>query len=400
MAAPKVPVKIPARASRRLGCLLDVARVINSSLELSVVLDHILSQARAILGAESGSIMLVDDATRQLYVLAAQGPRAQDILGQRQETDEGVAGWVACEGKPLLLHGPILDPCLKTICDRQDVRDALSVPLRAEDQILGVINLSNRQGRDTFSDEDLELLTALSHQAALAIRNAKSFQEMRHQRKTVERLLAEVARAHEEERKRIALLIHDGPAQTLFAALRNLEAGRALAADGPPGLVDALSELERTIRQAIDETRALMVDLRPPTLDEMGLEAALQGFARQFEQRTGIRTQVVCRNLEERLPPMVEGCFYRIAQEALTNVWKHAEATQARITVELEERFCSLEIEDSGKGFDPEAASVRERHHIGLSSLRDRAELIGGRLTVSSAPGEGTVVRVSVPIAG
>src|SRR6185436_18473335 len=102
-----------------------------------------------------------------------------------------------------------------------------------DEEVLGVISLSNRPPGETFSEADLELLTAISHQAALAIRNARTFQEVGRQRKAVERLLHEVAHAHEEERKRIALLLHDGPVQTMFAALRSVEAARALTVSGP-----------------------------------------------------------------------------------------------------------------------------------------------------------------------
>ena len=385
-------------ASQRLSCLLEVARVINSSLELNEVLNHILSEASSILRAESGSIMLLDETARRLRVLAAQGPRARMIQGKHQNVGDGVAGWVAQHGEPVLLHGTASDPRFKRVCDRQDLRDAISVPLKAEETVIGVINLSNRLSETPFSQDDLDLLIALAHQAALAIRNARSFQEMRHQRRTVERLLGEVTRAQEEERMRIALQIHDGPAQTMHAALRNLEAVRALNGDNSSDLSGVLDELERTIRQGIQETRAVMIDLRPPSLEGMGLHPALRHDAKQWEQRTGIRAEFLQRGPERRLPNMVESCLYRIAQEALTNVWKHAQARQAWVTLDIQTRSCSLEIRDDGQSFDHDAVRGREGQHMGLRSLRERAELVGGRLTLGCFPGEGTTVRVAVPL--
>jgi two-component system, NarL family, sensor kinase len=394
---PAPPAAVPAGTSQRLACLLEVSQVINSSLELNAVLNHILSQAEVILQAEGGSIMLVDETTRSCRVVAAQGPRARDIQGKRQELGQGVAGWVALHGKPLLLHGPASDPRIERVCDRRDVRDALCVPLRAEGKVVGVISLNNRRSAQPFSEEDLELLTALSNQAALAIRNAASFREMRRQRRTVQRLLDEVTRAHEEERMRIALLLHDGPAQTLFAALRNLETLRALTAEGPADAGGVMGELERTIRHAITETRAVMMDLRPPGLEEMSLLPALRKHARQFEERSGIRTRVIYRGRERRLPGVVEASFYRIAQEALTNIWKHSEARQAKVVLEVEEHCCSLEIRDDGKGFDPATVASEAEQHLGMRSLRERAELVGGSFTVGCPPEGGTVVRVSAP---
>jgi signal transduction histidine kinase len=386
-----------AQAEERIGGLLDVARVINSSLELNEVLERILSQAARLLDAESGSIMLMEESPRRLRVLAARGPRADRILGHHHGLDEGVSGWVARHGKPLRLHGVANDRRFRRICERLDVRDALCAPLKAEDEVIGVISLNNHLG-EPFTDADLDLLIALCNQAALAIRNARSFHEMRRQRQTVERLLTELNRAQEEERLRVALQIHDGPAQTLHAALRNLEAARVVAGQDLDTLGDVMSELERTIRQAIKETRAVMLDLRPPSLDDMGLHSALEQYAEVFTQRTGIRTSFILHGLRRRLPGSVESSLYRIAQEALTNVWKHAEAREVRVTLCVEDHFSSLEVCDDGKGLTPEVASNSEAEHLGLVTLRERAELVGGELTIDGSLNAGTTIRVRVPL--
>lgn len=386
-----------AESTRRLQGLLQVARDVNSSLELPVVLDRILSCARELLRAESGSVMLLEPENGCLRVVAARGPREKQIIGRSQSLEEGVAGWVTRHGEPLLLHGQVTDPRVLQICQRADVRDAVCAPLRVEAQVLGAISLSNRRQPEPFAADDLELLVALANQAAVAIRNAEAFDEMRRQRSTVERLLGELTRAQVEERKRIALQLHDGPAQTMYAALRNLEAARLLTELSSPGET-AFQELERTIRQSIDETRAVMLDLRPPVLDEWGLDSALRQYALQFEKRTGIRTTVLRKGLGRRLPEPLECNLYRIAQEALTNVWKHAEARNARVSLQIGRRNCLLEVADDGKGFEPEAVSEKQDQHLGLMSLRDRAQLVGGSLTVACRPGRGTRVTVSAPL--
>jgi len=385
------------RASQRLSCLLEVARVVNSSLDLTAVLEHLLTHARYELRAESGSIMLLDEPSRQLRVLAAQGPRAKQIVGRSRDMGEGIAGWVALHGEPLLLSGAASERRFTRVPRRRDVRVALCAPLSTETEMLGVISLNNRLDDGVFTPDDLDLLTAIAHQAALAIRNARSFEEMCRQRRTVERVLDELTRAQEEERKRIALLLHDGPAQTLFAALRNLEVARAAQGRAELGEL-ALTELEHTIRQAIQETRALMIDLRPPCLDEMGLPAALRHYARQFQQRSGIAAEVTHRGANRRLPSVVESSFYRITQEALTNVWKHAAAKHAEVVLEVGAGSCSLSISDDGTGFDREAAAAEAEHHLGMVSLRDRAELVGGCLAITSLPGRGTTINVTVPL--
>lgn len=392
------PLPTARAVSQRLDVLLDVARVINSTLELPEVLRHILSQAATILQAESGSVMLRSDDTGDLQVLAALGPRAEHVQGRHLDMGEGIAGWVALHGEPLLLRGTMTDAPFKRVCDRQDVRDALCVPLRIEGQVLGVISVSNRLGGGVFSAEDLELLTALSNHAAIAIRNARSYAKIQRQGDTLERLLTELGRAQEEERGRIALQLHDGPAQTLYAALRNLETARIIASREPDALEEVLAELERGIRASISETRSVMIDLRPLVLDDVGLFSALKQYARQFEQRHGIPASVERAGPDRRLPATVESTFYRMAQEALTNVWKHADATQVRVRLEIRERSCVLQIEDNGKGCDMEQAAAAEGEHFGLRSLRERSELMGGYLTIEEAPGGGTVVRVFVPL--
>jgi len=385
-------------ASLRLSVLLDVAQAINSTLEPREVLRHILYQACEIFSAESGSIMLRNDDSGELQVLAALGPRAEKVQGKQLDMGEGIAGWVALHGEPLLLHGTMTDPRFKRVCERQDVRDAMCVPLRIEGQVLGVISVSNPLGGRSFTNEDLELLIALSNHAAIAIRNARSFERIQRQGNTLERLLTELRHAQEEERGRIALQLHDGPAQTMYAALRNLETARVLASRNPDAMHDVLDEVERGIRASISETRSVMIDLRPLVLDDVGLFPALKQYARQFEERHGIPTEIERRGPDRRLPGVIESSLYRITQEALTNVWKHAAASQARVTLEIRPRSCVLEISDNGKGCDLEQAAAEEAEHIGLRSLRERSELMGGYLTIEGAPGGGTAVRVHVPL--
>jgi len=388
---------MPDQTTDRLDCLLRVAQVVNSTLDLEEVLRHVLGQARGILGAESGSIMMVQPDGRTLRVLAAEGPRAQTVHGRSQEMSQGVAGWVAVHRSPVLIHGAVKDARFHAICSRRDVRDALCAPLTEGEQLLGVISLNNRTDGTAFSEADLGLLTAISNQAALAIRNAQSYEEMERQRRTVERLLLELTRAQEAERGRISLLLHDGPAQTLFAALRNLELAKVLGRDAPPAVGEALGELEQNLRHAISETRATMLDLRPLALDDIGFYSALRQYVEQFERRSGARAQVILQGSERPLPSLVASALYRIAQEALTNVWKHGQATRVQVLVEVGERQCSLEIRDNGRGFDPTQAG-QFNGHIGLKSLEDRAQLLGGQLWVESVPGQGTVVRVSAPL--
>lgn len=387
------------QASRRLQALLEVASTLNSSLDLDAILQHILSQATELLHAESASVMLLDEEKTRLRVTAASGPRSEAVMGREQELGSGVAGWVALHGEPLLLHGALADPRFQTSHLRRDVQDAICVPLQTSDEILGVINVSNRRDARPFVPADLELMQALAHQAVISIQNANAFESLEWQRHTVERLLHELSRAQQEERGRIAREIHDGPAQTFFAALRSAQVVRAhLRAGRDPQQVAA--DLEATLRQGVAEIRAVMLDLRLPSVDSEPLSSVLGTYTRRFEERTGIRTQLICQGETQGLPTTVETCLYRIAQEALVNISKHAQAGQCWVKLEVQEALCVLEVRDNGKGFEIAVAEAEAAEHLGMSLLKERATLAGGRLTVTTAPGAGTSVKVTVPLSG
>ncbi|MBI3912240.1 MAG: GAF domain-containing sensor histidine kinase [Armatimonadetes bacterium] len=381
-----------------LRCLLDCAQVVNSSLDLPTVLDHILIQAMGVLRAESGSVMLLDPDRQELLVLAARGPRAESVCGRSQKVGQGIAGWVALNGKPLLLHGKPEDWRYELVCERSDVRDALCVPLTAEGEIIGVISLNNRLRQQPFASSDLELLTALTHHAGLAIRNARLYEETQRQHQAVERLLSGMVTAQEEERKRIALELHDGPAQSLFAALRAVEATQSMLADLPPSVAEELKAADTCIRQAIEELRGVMTDIRPPSLDDLGLVTGLRQYARYLSERSGLEILVIRRGLERRLPATLEVALYRVAQEALANVWKHARARKATVVVDIDQERCTLEVIDDGIGFaTPPDGRSGELKHMGLATVRERVELMGGQLDVRSVSERGTTISVTVP---
>ncbi len=362
-----------------------------------MVLDRLLAQALGVLQAEAGSIMLLEEATQELCVLAAYGPRAEAIRGRCQRLGQGIAGWVALYNTPLLLHGSTVQPSISRICDRQDVRDALCVPLIAEERTIGVISLNNRVGAGPFRDQDLELLTVMANQAALAVHNARLFDQTQRQRQALDRLLSELVWAQEEERKRMAFGIHDGPAQTLFAASRCLDVAEKLA----PEYVELKQEIATAreyIQQAVTDLRGVMTDLRPLGLDDLGLVGGLRQYARHLSERSGLSIVVSRRGMDRRLPGPVEVTLYRIAQEALTNVWKHAQAQQVQVIVDLDCESCTLEVVDDGKGFDPQETAGDDLQHLGLASIRDRVAVLGGQLKVSSAPGSGSSLRVHVAV--
>lgn len=211
-------------------------------------------------------------------------------------------------------------------------------------------------------------------------------------------LLRKVIRAQEEERKRIARELHDEMGQTLTALAVRLDVAHAAAA-GAPG-ESAVADARGLATRSLDELHRLMHDLRPSVLDDLGLCAGLRWFADRHLARNGVTVRFETSPIPERLPPELETAVFRAAQEALTNVERHARADHVLVQCGAEDHHLVIEIEDDGEGFAPEAMTPRpgEARGLGLMGMRERVELFGGTVVFDSQPGEGTRVVISVPL--
>lgn len=203
-----------------------------------------------------------------------------------------------------------------------------------------------------------------------------------------------VISAQEEERKRVARELHDSTSQSLtslLVALRNLEEAEDPAALGP-----RIGEIRQVVSSTLEEVHTLAWQLRPSVLDDVGLMAALQRHIADYERRHEIEVDFVMRGLHERLPAALETSLYRIVQEGLTNIARHAEARHASVLIEQRKDVIRVIIEDDGVGFDPHTVRQGERS-LGLQGIRERAELFGGRLTIESQRGQGASLFVAIP---
>ena len=201
----------------------------------------------------------------------------------------------------------------------------------------------------------------------------------------------------EEERMRIARDMHDGPAQSMANLVLQAEVLERLLARDPSRIVGELAEFKADVRTALDETRRLIFDLRPMTLDDLGLVPTLRKFVKEYGDRSGINCRFHLVGEERRLPGNYEGVLFRIIQEALTNIRKHARAKSAQVTLTMQPRRVIAVIKDDGEGFDVAATEARlgRTRNLGLISMRERADLEKGELEIRSAIGQGTEVRVT-----
>ncbi len=214
------------------------------------------------------------------------------------------------------------------------------------------------------------------------------------------RLLERVISAQEEERRRVARELHDETGQALTGIVMGLEAAEEALAREPEAARQRLERAKSLAAQSAEAIRRLVVDLRPPALDNLGLVPAVRAFAESHLGEKGIRLELTTSGLKGRLPPPVEICIFRVVQEAVTNIVRHSGARSARIQIEREHARVSLVVEDDGLGFDVAAVmgSGDRARALGLAGMEERVALLGGELVVESAPGQGTRIRAEIPL--
>ncbi len=213
---------------------------------------------------------------------------------------------------------------------------------------------------------------------------------------------AKVFDSIENERRRIGRELHDETGQSLAAALLNLDLAEKSLGTASPAVLERIGTARDLIRHGLDQVKLLIHDLRPSMLDDFGLVPALRWYVQSHLQGTGLEVEVDLPDDNRRLPSEVETALYRIAQESLGNVARHSQATRALLALEVQSGYAALAVSDNGTGFDPDDVILdREgRYGVGLLSIRERAELLGGTARITSAPGKGTQVHVVVPLYG
>jgi PAS domain S-box-containing protein len=275
----------------------------------------------------------------------------------------------------------------------------LCLPLRVKDRVVGVLEA---YGRESLAESDnVELLSSLASQAASALENARLYEQLEEREHALQDLVGKLLGAQEEERRRVAYEVHDGLAQVAVAAHQRLQ---AFARRHSPGTERGRRDLERIlrlVRSTVSDARRIIANLRPTALDDLGLAATLaleveslreDGYQVDYEENLG----------DERLPDTVEIALFRIGQEALTNVRKHAQTRRVRIRLRRTGDEVHFEVQDYGRGFDPGLSSGESGpgERVGLAGMRERVGALGGELKIHSRPDAGTFIAVSVPLRG
>jgi signal transduction histidine kinase len=392
--------------TEELEGLNSISLALSQSLNLETILDGALQRIMELTGVELGGIFQPDEKTPTLHCNIYRGLSAalRQRLGALQHED-WLPGQVFLSGELAIIDDVTqpLDPIHEYVVD-EGVRAMIGVPLRSRNNVVGVLLLASRLPYK-FGLRNRQFLESIAAQLSFALENAKLYEEVRQKEIVYAELLQDSISVQEDERKRIARELHDETSQELTT----LAVGLETIGNSPPQKVDelrlALKKNQELAISILDGVHRLMLDLRPSVLDDMGLIAALNWFAENRLATLGIRFHIETSGRERRLPPHIEVTLFRMAQEAIFNIAQHSRAESSIISLEFEKKSVKLEIEDDGSGFD--AHRVGElfvkpdgKRGLGLLGIKERAELLGGSFAVTSEPGSGTRVTITVPITG
>jgi PAS domain S-box-containing protein len=364
--------------------LLRLSQRLTSTLDLRRLLHMITEEAINLTGAAGGLAGLVtgEGIVTTAYLQDGQSHPVHDIWPPHT----GIPGHVLATGKPYLTNDAASDPLLNyAFTGRDRVQSLLGVPVvDSRGRTIAYFEVTNKQREGGFTEGDVDKLVGLSRIAAIAIQNARSFARLRE-------LGQQIVSAQEEERRRLAQELHDSAGQTLTALLISLEMLAATVAGEE--LRARLEELAGVARDAYEEVRSASHALRPPVLDSGDFQEALHAFCTDFSRQVGLPIHFSSDPLPA-LPEPLRLSFYRFLQESLTNVVRHAQATEATVSVTCGEEAIMLSVHDDGIGMDADGrpAAAPSSPGLGLRGLRERFELIGGDVAIDSAPGQGTTV--------
>jgi signal transduction histidine kinase len=372
-----------------LAAVSEAVLGIAGDLSLDTVLERLVHAARDLVGARYAALGTPEEEGDGFarFITAGMSEELVTALGPLPRT-HGLLGAMLVEPTPYRTGDVTADPRFRGWWPDEHpvMRSFLGVPITFRGAVLGAFYLTDKVGAAGFDEEDERVVVVLAAHAGVLIEQALLYERAR-----------EVSVV--EERDRLARELHDAVTQSLFSA-RLLLATAAGALDGhPPAAAGPLAEARSLVDDAVGELRALVTELRPPDLEAEGLVAALRRRVDVVGRAHGLVARLEVAGADVAgLSPEAERQLYRIAQEAITNAVRHAGATALSVAlVAAAGPGVMLTVTDDGRGFDPGARGLSARH-LGLTSMRERAAAVGGRLVVESAPGAGTTVRVEVPV--
>ncbi|WP_017302076.1 PAS domain S-box protein [Nodosilinea nodulosa] len=391
--------------AHRLRGLHDMDRAILTNFEPQDIAQSALLLLSQLLSCSQGIVALFNQDIRLGEILANTSgpvPTAAPLFPHRLvlPIEDFVLAQSAPSTSVFRVQSPeqmISPPAILQRFTATPVQSVMAIPLVANGDVIGEITLTSPHPAH-FSNDHKEVAQEVANHLAIALQNARLFEQVRHDRARLHALSSQLLEAQETERRFLAHELHDEVGQALTAVKLNLHRLDRIVDN--PRASEPLQDCLSIVDGALQQVRDLSLDLRPSMLDDLGLVPALRWYVNRHADRTGLHETLVCDLHPEGLPASTETACFRIVQEALTNIARHAQAQTVIITLEQTDHTLHLSIQDDGVGFDLEAIgrAKTEGTSLGLLGMEERSLLIGGQLTITSAPGKGTQILLRVPM--
>ena len=390
------------RRNLELSALNTIATEVSGSRELTDIMLRSLVKVLGFVELKAGWVSILSDNGERAVTVCHTGLspdvvlkiassdlsacRCKEAIDQKMPTVV-----IDNESTCPILHGKLADG--ETICCHA------TVPLISKSHVMGLLHIVSSEPSQ-LTPENIHLLSAIGYQMGVAIENANLWEKLKRKEEIRGYVLEQIISAQESERKRIARELHDQTGQSLTSlmiGLKTLETARR------QDIQQRIADMRQLTAQTLQEVHNLALELRPSSLDDLGLVAVLKQYTVEYAKKFGMNTEFQAIGFsQQRLSPETEIAIYRIVQEALTNVAKHAEAKKTSVLLEVRDSSVVAIVEDDGKGFDTKQDSdlTSVKNQLGLYGMYERAKLIGGRITIESQPGMGTTIFVEAPLSG
>jgi signal transduction histidine kinase len=381
-----------------LSALNSLAASVSQSLDLKQLLDRALAKALEVTHGAMGAIYLAQE--RGFEIGAASGSSSLIECSRINQSESGCACQRVLRNAQMELvkHTSQCPLLTDEVLALHAISGFVSLPLKYQDRTLGILKIIYARER-SLTENDFRLLDSIGYHIGLALENSRLYEDLKEKEGLRGELLGYVINAQEEERKRIAREIHDEYGQTLAGLMMNIESCELMMPAELSELKKKMASSKTAVSSALEEMRRLALDLRPAALDDLGLASAIRALARGRLEEAGINVTFEIEDLGHKLDPVRQTALFRVVQESINNIVKHAGAHNVSIKIKLEGDKILARIEDDGRGFD--LAAIRSRigvRSLGLLGIEERTALLGGRFQLESQPGRGTSLRIEIPV--
>lgn len=388
---------------RKLAVWLEMVNTISSTLDIRQVL-HVVAQLTADLFSAKSCIYLLDESDQTLIPAVAVGSYDPSL----KKKFKALKGRKPFKGikKAIKTQQPVIvtPENISQMLSRDIINDfaygwVVLAPILSKEKTIGIMQVDRSLETGGFDNEDTEIIFAIARATAVAMENARLIEMLGQKEQTLHQLLNKLITAQEDERKRLASDLHDGIIQSLIAIWYRLQRITPDEQMEPQKWHGEINELTDVLNEQIQEIRRILYDLRPIILDNYGLIPAVESHIDNIQDKYSLPIDLVIEGEKERLPSKIEVTLFRILQEALTNVIKHAGATGVKVRLSILENEAVLSVEDDGSGINTSPIDKPQlQNRLGLASIQERALLLGGNCTIDSRPGDGTRVIVKIPV--